>query len=68
MIIGNLQRTWLRRAAAGAAACLLSIAVASPALAQDAAKPADKPADATPPAPFAPIHGAFPRPLHARRA
>jgi hypothetical protein len=51
MIIGNHQRTWLRRAAAGAAACLLSIAVASPALAQDAAKPADKPADATPPAP-----------------
>jgi hypothetical protein len=51
MIIGSFQRTWLRTAALGFAVCVLSIGVVGQAAAQDAAKPPDKPADATPPPP-----------------
>ena len=43
MIIGSTQGTWLRRAAIGAAACLIAIGAATQASAQDAAAPAAPP-------------------------
>src|SRR3954471_2707268 len=43
MIIGNIRRTWLRKAALGCAACVLSIGTVSRAAAQDAAAPPPDP-------------------------
>jgi hypothetical protein len=43
MIIGKFRRTWLRKAALGSAACVLSIGTVSQAAAQDAAAPPPDP-------------------------
>ena len=43
MIIGNFRRTWLRRAALGCAACVLSVGTVSQATAQEPAAPPPDP-------------------------